>query len=328
MAGHAMKQSSNIRRRAGFSLMEVMVVLVIMAILLLIALPVFSYITAARSTESGTNLAAAMIGRARALALNRQDSVSIGVLFYSQPDEDRDVLQLVEVAPTQSTIALGRYASWEQSAQYYGPNADPTMPPNPDIANRSTQDRDLISPLQNRPIVKQYVAKQDSLNQTPPTTGSPFNNAYWDINQAGNVTPVLLDTEAQNLPHGVRIKVMKRIGTPYASPGIILFDKQGHVSIQKWGIVNGSNAAANGSNSVTDGGEMLLKAMGQPLDSTGKYTEIPITGDRVTGLGIAIYNEKDLTVDKTDVTAVNNWVDQNATQLTVAPQSGELVTAK
>jgi len=320
-----MNQSTHIRRHAGFSLIEVMVVLVIMAILLLIALPVFSYITAARSTESGTNLAAAMIGRARTLALNRQDTKYIGVLFYSQPDEDRDVLQLVELEPTQSTVALERYASWQQAApaQYYGPNADPTKPPNPDIAIRATQDKDLISPLQNRPIVKHYIAKLDNsgLAQGPPTTGTPFSNTYWDINQIGNVTPVLLDTEAQNLPQGVRIKVMKRIGTPYASPGIILFDKQGHVSIQKWGIVNGNNAA-------TDGGEMLLKSMGQPLDSTGKYTEIPMAADRVTGLGLAIYNEKDLTVDKTDATAVNNWVDQNATQLTVAPQSGELVPAK
>jgi prepilin-type N-terminal cleavage/methylation domain-containing protein len=314
------KPPLNLLRR-GFTLIELLVVMSILVVLLTIALPVFNYVTAARSTESGINMVSAMLGRARTLALNRPDDKYIGVLFYSHPDQDRDAMQLVEVEPEETSVALERYAGWQQTAPYLGPSIVPTDPPNPDVVYFPSQNRDFPGPFANRPMVKRFVALQNSTGQSPQAAGPTFDNAYWAVSQGGNTIPVQLDTEAQYLPRGVRVRVIRRAAPNYALNGIILFDKQGRLVTRKWGIVNDNNTSV-------DGGEKLLEAMGQPfVAATGKFAELPLTPVQVTGLGIAIFNDADMAEPRTDASR-ETYAASDATHLTVGTQSGELVQAQ
>ncbi|HEX8341504.1 MAG TPA: prepilin-type N-terminal cleavage/methylation domain-containing protein [Tepidisphaeraceae bacterium] len=309
----------------AFTLIELLVVMSILVILLVIALPVFNYITAARSTESGVNMVSAMLSRARTLSLNTSADTYVGVLFYPLKDDDRDAMQLVELT---TLVPPDRYAHWQIGGSYYIKPTAPADPPGPDRYFSQLPDPNLPAPFTNRPVVKMFEAVQASTGATgnkpgaPPLTKAPFDNAFWVAKREGNVTPVLLDSEAQMLPRGVRVAVIKQVGTTYDRPGIVVFDKQGRLSVIQWGIVNDSDPAK-------DGGEKLLEALGQPYNATtGQYDELPIGGDRVTAMGVAAYNDADVTVDRNDITALRGWIENNATQLTVGTQSGELVQAQ
>jgi hypothetical protein len=175
----------------------------------------------------------------------------------------------------------------------------------------------LAAGFENRPIIKRYVAKTTPtvpIGASPPLSGPAFSNQHWDVSQAGNTTPVQLDTEVQFLPRGVRARVVKRPAAHFETPGIILFDKQGRLAQRKWGIVKDTDPAV-------DGGEKLIEAIGP--DELGVARELPITNTRVTGVAVAIYNDADVPDPKNP----ESWIETNATQLTVGTQSGELVAA-
>ena len=325
--------------RHGFTLIELLVVMTILVILLLVALPVFNYVTGARSTESGLNIAAAMIGRARALALSRSDNKHIGVLFYYEPDSDRDAMQIVEVEAGDSASPLERYFGWQgpglssavpsSPATYQQLNTSPTDARPPDVVYSVSIDQmsDTAIAFKNRPVTRRYVCKttnQASAANRPPGSSSNFENAWWAAVEVGNTIPVVLDAEVQYLPRGVRTRVLKlkgqrTVGELNGQPGgIILFDKQGRLVQRKWGI-----AATNKGGAVAvDGGEKLLEAM-------GINTDLPVTDERTSGVAIAVFNDADVIAnDPKNVTQVDDWVINpagGANQYTVSTQSGELV---
>ena len=318
--------AKNIRR--AFTLIELLVVMSILVILLTIALPVFNYITAARSTESGVNMVAAMVSRARNLALNRPDDKLIGVLFYTRAEDDRDAMQLVEVEPEEKNVALERYAGWQQTGTYYGPDVNPLAPINPDVALYATRDTGLLNVaptlLANRPIVKRYIAKTSPTVPTgssPPVSGPVFSNGNWDESQTGNTTPVLLDSEVQYLPRGVRVRVIKREPPNYEVNGIVLFDKQGRLATRRWGIISDNDKSV-------DGGEILLEAIGTRLDPLSNIRDPPpITASRVSGLGVAVFNDSDVPEPRTTA-AMDTVAADSAEQFTVGSQSGELTATQ
>ncbi|MGC4031299.1 MAG: prepilin-type N-terminal cleavage/methylation domain-containing protein [Tepidisphaeraceae bacterium] len=307
----------NPARRAGFTLMELLVVMGILVILLVIALPIFDYITGARSAEAGVNVASAMVGRARALALNREDDKYVGVLFYNEPDTDRDAMQIVEVDAGDIDTSLERYVSWQNSASYRQAIVTPPQRP-ADVVYSQVLDPTLGgagSPYNNRPVVKRFEAIADSSGAgSHPANGTTFTNAYWGVRVVGNTIPVSLDAEVQYLPKGVRARVlMRRNAVSVSRPGMILFDKQGHVVVRRWGISRDSDTSI-------DGGEKLLDAM-------GFTTDLPITNDRESGIALTLFNEKDTGLsDLKDQAAIDTWVRGNATQYTVGLQTGELIS--
>ena len=334
-----------IQLRRGFTLIELLVVMSILVVLLLVALPVFNYVTGARSTESGLNLAAAMIGRARALALSRSDDKLVGVLFYTNKDDDRDAMQIVEVEATNAGSELERYFAWQGSstgsptnpgggtaagsaAQYQKIRTDPTDPRPADTVYATALDplTGAGVPFIQRPVVKRYVAKNDSSNSPPPGgtlsgTDMVFVNAIWDVSYLGNTIPVSLDAEVQYMPRGVRARVVKRVGSsPVGRPaGMILFDKQGRLVQRKWGITSDKDP-------TLDGGEKLLEAM-------GLTTDMPIADERTSGVAIAVYNDEEIVAnDPKDPAQVDKWIvpakatdDFGPSIYTVSLQSGELI---
>lgn len=309
--------------RPAFTLVELLIVMSIMVVLLLTALPVFNYITGARSTSQGVNLAAAMLGRARALALSRTDEKNIGVLFYTD-DEGRDAMQIVEVDVGSTSNELERYFSWQNNATYRTLSTDPADPHPADVVYSQTIDQLGGSgiPFTGRPVVKRYTSLQDgNTNHQPPDSSVNFVDSWWNVSTLGNVIPVSLDAEVQYMPRGVRARVVKlptNGGRAVATPGIILFDKQGRVAKRQWGISKTSGAATG-----FDGGEKLLENMGLTGD-------LPLASDRVTGVALAMYNDSELSdnaIDPKDPNAVNQYAEKDADQYTVGLQSGELIGA-
>ncbi len=90
--------SSPARRRGGFTLVEMLVVVSIISLIVLIAVPSFRAMTGGRSVDAAANTLAAMVGRARTEAIGLQRTS--GVLFFMDQGTDRVAAIVVrEVTP-------------------------------------------------------------------------------------------------------------------------------------------------------------------------------------------------------------------------------------
>src|SRR5689334_2041290 len=93
--------------RAGFTAVEIMLVVAIMVLLLAMAVPAFNFITGSRSTDAAQNLVSAMLGRARAYAISSEKYA--GVAFFVDPATGRSTMALVEANSGSSLLA---YEGW------------------------------------------------------------------------------------------------------------------------------------------------------------------------------------------------------------------------
>src|ERR1043166_3697928 len=86
-------------RPTAFTLTEILIVIGILVLMLALAVPAFNFITGSRSQGAAENVIAAMLGRARAYAI--QNQAEAGVAFFVDPASQRTTLALVTrgVAP-------------------------------------------------------------------------------------------------------------------------------------------------------------------------------------------------------------------------------------
>src|SRR5580658_6850938 len=82
-------------RRSGFTMTELLIVIVLIVIVLGIAIPTLSVLTGSRSTESAKNQLSAMLGRARGLAV--QNGSTIGLAIYVDPINGQTDMALVQM---------------------------------------------------------------------------------------------------------------------------------------------------------------------------------------------------------------------------------------
>lgn len=82
------------RKRAAFTLTEILIVIAIIVILIALAVPAFSLITGGKSIEGATNQLSAALGRARAEAIGLQKPT--GVLFFIEPRSNRAMIAIVK----------------------------------------------------------------------------------------------------------------------------------------------------------------------------------------------------------------------------------------
>lgn len=91
--------------RAGYTLMELLVVIGILVLIILMAIPAFSVISGNRSIEAAQNQLQAIIGRARQEAMGLQDYR--GVILFTDPNTGRmAAAEVYYPSPGNSTLGI------------------------------------------------------------------------------------------------------------------------------------------------------------------------------------------------------------------------------
>lgn len=83
------------RRRGGFTLTEMLVVITIIVLVLAMSIPLFKSMSSDRSVESGQNIVSAMLQRARARAIGLQSPR--GVFFFEEQSTGKTAMLLVKI---------------------------------------------------------------------------------------------------------------------------------------------------------------------------------------------------------------------------------------
>ena len=82
------------RRRSGYTLTEILIVIGLIVVMIAVAVPVLNVLSGNRSTEAAENQVAAVLNQARAQAIALQKNV--GVIFYVDPASQRYTMALVQ----------------------------------------------------------------------------------------------------------------------------------------------------------------------------------------------------------------------------------------
>lgn len=98
------------RRRSGFTLIEMLVVISIIVLSLALAIPLFSVMSGDRSVDGAENIVSAMLQRARARAIGLQDRR--GVFFFEDPKTKNVMMVVVKIYD--SPVGSG----WAPGASY------------------------------------------------------------------------------------------------------------------------------------------------------------------------------------------------------------------
>ncbi len=106
--------TSSSTRRPGFTLTELLIVIVLIIIILGIAIPTLSVLTGSRSTESAKNQLAAMLGRARGLAI--QNNATVGVAVFVDPNSGQTDMALIQQI---SLVGPTAYQAWTYNDSAY-----------------------------------------------------------------------------------------------------------------------------------------------------------------------------------------------------------------
>ncbi len=338
-----MKTSNQSRGLRAFTLTELLIVVALMVVLLALAVPAFNYITGARSVEGASNIISAMLGRARAAALN--DGKYIGVLFYVDPVSGRTVLATVEYDDAKSAAdidPLHRYKAYVSGATYYGPpdtppTSPPTVPPSPDRVIQVTQDGEAS--FTNRPLVKHYQRDDPPAPgggtphfgaPHPPENGPAFSNARWIEVVEGNLS-FAVSGEYQFLPRGVAAQVVvdtegSNSVDRYVRTGLILFDPQGRIDKRLYSIRHDMPLGEKmGLNTDLGDGLRLYSGLGVAVYDREAFIGEQRTEGDVKPLIPHLDSPGGYSPEERDE---ENWLDNNATLYMVNRTNGTLLEGR
>jgi type II secretory pathway pseudopilin PulG len=260
--------------RNAFTLTEILIVIGIIVLMHALAVPAFNFITGSRSHNGAENIISAMLGRARAYAI--QNQVEAGVVFFVDPATARTTMAII----TRGLSTGGgpedpypNYRGWTATSPNPPTGSPPTvyqaghqviwpapdqLPANPGFPNETTL------------IVQRFT--HDNSNTSPtPAPGQP--NSPW-TGGGGSYVDILTDSEFQALPPGVGCQLINDPkGAPntdrYVRTGAIMFDAQGRVE-------------------SADLGFSPISAIGTRLRLVGNQ---PAAGVFKSQLGIVLYDQ-------------------------------------
>ncbi len=330
-----MNRHPRFRRLPGFTLIEIMVVIVIILLMLGMAVPVLHVITGSQSEAGATNIIASMLSRARSDAIGLQRP--IGVAFIYNPTTQVQTMAEVEFPDceewTASTpVSYGTYvkrtASTGLSYYFVWTGGSSTNP-------RSTP----------------------GYNQNVGTPGS-WMAVY------GQPLDIRQDTDLIPLPSGIAVQTISNCGFSgsarttdgYLSVGVILFDGQGRLTSAPYGIFG--TTAAYSQQAFSGTGHVFLSHISGLDSAYPQSTSVGVYGS--TGLiqygvpsqfGLVVFQRNAFsgqgfpTVDPTYTTptlelsqqyqstsnstqskaAEDSWMDTNATPLLINRYTGTLI---
>lgn len=337
--------------RAAFTLIEVIVVLSIIVVLGLTAVPAIRFITGSRSTDSATNMASAMLGRARSQAI--LDQQYRGVFFFLDPVSDRTTMALVkqegDKTPDPDFDAYKGWTDGKFGAGYSDPPAYTNIPSYYDETN--TLGPSFTVALAgnvpgegyanySRQILEHYKCIKSNTPAVGNQAGLPYNgNTYWGLS-ASAFLEILDYTDFQTLPPGVGAQLIhdphgQGSTDRYVRTGVILFDGNGRFDSVPWGIKGKSRlAAAIG---------LTAANLNPDLTNTATYTGTPrlfsefglVLYDRQTFKAAGPGTENDWIFRNFFPTPVpasfaaeqteETWIDSNTTPLPINRYNGTLI---
>jgi prepilin-type N-terminal cleavage/methylation domain-containing protein len=331
--------------KTGFTLTEILIVIALIVLIIALAVPAFSYITGSRSVDAGENLVAAMLSRARGIAMNSNQTV--GVAFFRDPITERTGMAIVvpeaqRQGLSEEAAGLEQYKAWRQSDS----NGQPVSYAVGDVVCALVQVNDGGI---TRMVTKLYASKQNAnTGHRPPS--NPFNDDWW-----GELTEGQFDTlvgiEHQYLPNGVGAQTINdpdpkpaSTGTPpqrdrYLRNGLVLFGGDGTLLHRQYVISVPPNTDTDNTH--------LFRLMGfdkrtGPPDLTQQPVGAQATFPIYSQLGVVLYDEENFrTAGGSPADPLNDnaalgtapyneaaeeaWLDQEALSLMINRYNGTLV---
>ena len=319
----------------AFTLTEILIVIGLIVLVLALAIPAFNFITGSRSVDAGENLVSAMLGRARALAINTNQPV--GVAFFREPVQDRSAMAIVASAALRSTLGneasgLEQYKAWRVKEE-------------DGITNVVYKPGDVVIALVDMPVpnngkkgTKIFICEEE---HTAANGNKPPQTPYWGSPNESSFD-TLVGFEFQYLPPGVGAQTIndpdpESGGAPrdrYLRSGLVLFGGDGSLLHRKYVV------AWPGLNNLDD--TKLFNVMGfngrpPPLDKedVGIDPAFPIYSQ----IGVVLYEEElwrgaggspgdPLNDDQAMTpgeTGEEQWIDQNCLSLLINRYNGTLI---
>ena len=316
----------------AFTLIELLVAMGIIVLLLGMGTLAFNTLTGRRSTSMAQSQVAAMLGKARAIAMNYTSDTSgstFGVAFFRDPDTDRTAMAIV-----QRTEGGGgdpdpydNYKGWAVGIHYQ-------------VGDRVVaivNDTDEGLSRGGKPEVRRFRCKVDHISAShavdgPPVSGSgyPLSNTNWGEVSGGNIT-VISDT-LELLPVGVGVQTVvdstSAVQDRYLRTGLVLFDRMGRLEHQYYQIapdktigmkLHLTNTIGNGSSLYSQMGILIYDLEGyrnQPDFAEGDFTALINIPN--------VAKPASLTIKRN----LENYLDQNSSLFMINRYSGELTKAR
>jgi Tfp pilus assembly protein FimT len=250
--------------RRAFTLTELLIVIVLIIIILGIAIPTLSVLTGSRSTESAKNQLAAMLGRARGLAI--QNNATVGVAVYVDPVNGQTDLALVQMISLTGSTAYQAWTYYDAATPYpllfNGAAATVVQYQPGDIVFRLSDGWTGLTaanfPTERLPsgvikkTVKTFVCSQLHTAGTGNEPGTGGGDTFWNAMLPNSIDLLPSGQGAvEQLPRGVAVGLVNDSATTalngtdqYVHTGVILFDSTGKLTVSTYFIVPGSSLDA------------------------------------------------------------------------------------
>jgi prepilin-type N-terminal cleavage/methylation domain-containing protein len=325
------------RRRAAFTLTELLIVIALIVLLLAMAVPAFNFISGGRSIDAGQNVVSAMLGRARARAIETERYA--GVAFYLDPATGKSTMTIVVQRDGNST-ATGEdpylnYKGWTADATYQQGQEVIAI-----IEDGTANSPSLLPPLptsppkksENRMRVQKFVSLQNNnKGHRPPNQTDPDvepGDTWWGT-ASQKFVDFDIDAESETIPVGVGVQLVNdtkgaTLPDRYVRTGVIMFDGRGRFDSIPYGIrQNSAWGAKIGLQTDVDAG--YYSQLGVALYDLSSFKEM-----KNAGVDAGTENDLFATIPTygsapTDETYEEDWLDKNSLLLSINRYNGTLV---